>query len=603
MFSLIIFISLSLLSVLGYGIFFKKYIFDTESNNIGELGLFGFFLLFFISLIAHFFIPLSYWFNLPILIFGLLLFLINFKNFKEEYLNIKIYFYILSICILPALFFIKTPADFETYHLPYINYLNEFKIIFGLVNISNNYAYGHGWLDILGLFSIPYIENKGATLIALLFLYFFFLYLITEIVKNESIKVKFFSIIALGYTISNFSKVENLGAEAQSTLLIIIIFLNVLKYLDNKNSHEIIINIFFYFFYALILRIGSLIIVPIIIVILILNIRKIFLLIRKYVKLNIFFLSFFLVIIFKNFIVTGCFVYPIPISCPNYNVSWANPIENTQERYEFISAITKRWKFYILDEANIKTELDYYEPMEKNIILSPKEYNDNKFFWINYFFYDHDAKRILNTFLIIFFCFISFLIFSKKRYIFLEGLVLYPKKNNFVYFGIIFASLMWLFLSPQMRYGGYGVIGGSLIFLSAIILSSYKIERKNFHIVSVFLIFISSFYFITKNITRITDHINSQDNVNLSVWPKYNEKKIGIDYKKITINNNIELNLILTPDNIIKKPIQCGNLKMLCLPEERLVCVSEIKVKNGYYFISNNNKECLIQFQKNYWQH
>ena len=39
----------------------------------------------------------------------------------------------------------------------------------------------------------------------------------------------------------------------------------------------------------------------------------------------------------------------------------------------------------------------------------------------------------------------------------------------------------------------------------------------------------------------------------------------------------LELNLILTPDNIIDKPVQCGNLKMLCLHEERLVCISNIK--------------------------
>jgi len=408
-----------LFSVFGYGVFFKQYIFNTKTNNIGEFGLYGFFFIFFISLLAHFFIPLSYWFNLFVLIVGLLLFIINFKIFKKEFLNLKNNFYILSIFILPALFFNKTPADFETYHLPYINYLNDFKIIFGLVNISNNYAYGHGWLDILGLFSIPYIENRGVSLIALLFLYFFFLYLLTEIRNNKSIKIKFFSIISLVYCLSNFSKVENLGAEAQSTLLLIIIILNVLKYLDNRDSSEIIIRIFFYFFYALILRIGSLIILPIILFILILNINKIFLILKKYLKLNIFVLSFFLIIILKNFIVTGCFAYPIHISCLNYNVSWANPIENTKERYEFISAISKRWKFYILDEANISSELEYYEPMEKNIILSPKSHNDSNFFWIKYFFYDHDVKRLLNTFLIIFFCFMSFLHFQKKNSIFL----------------------------------------------------------------------------------------------------------------------------------------------------------------------------------------
>ena len=591
-----------LFSVFGYGVFFKQYIFNTKTNNIGEFGLYGFFFLFFISLLGHFFIPLSYWFNLFVLIVGLLLFIINFKIFKKEFLNLKNNFYILSIFILPALFFNKTPADFETYHLPYINYLNDFKIIFGLVNISNNYAYGHGWLDILGLFSIPYVENRGLSLIALLFLYFFFLYLLTEIRYNKSIKIKFFSIISLVYCLSNFSKVENLGAEAQPTLLLIIIILNVLKYLDNRNSSEIIIKIFFYFFYALILRIGSLIILPIILFILILNINKIFLILKKYLKLNIFVLSFFLIIILKNFIVTGCFAYPIHISCLNYNVSWANPIENTKERYEFISAISKRWKFYILDEANISSELEYYEPMEKNIILSPKSYNDSNFFWIKYFFYDHDVKRLLNTFLIIFFCFISFFIFSKKKFNFFNFLILYPKKNNLIYLAIIFANLMWFFLSPQMRYGGYGVIGGSLIFLTSKILSSYQIEKKHFLIVSIFLIFISSFYFLSKNITRIAKHINSDNKTSVSLWPIYNNKIIGEDYKKETINN-IELNLILTPDNIIDKPVQCGNLKMLCLPEERLVCISKIKVNKGYYFISNNNKECLLQFKKNYWQH
>ena len=38
---------------------------------------------------------------------------------------------------------------------------------------------------------------------------------------------------------------------------------------------------------------------------------------------------------------------------------------------------------------------------------------------------------------------------------------------------------------------------------------------------------------------------------------------------------------------------------MLRLHEERLVCISNIKVNKGYYFISNNNKECLLQFKKN----
>ena len=533
---------------------------------------------------------------------GSLIFLLNFKIFIDELKKVRGGFYALSALIIPSLIFIKTSADFETYHLPYINYLSDFKIIFGLVNLSNNYTYGHGWLDILGLFSIPYIENKGVSLIAALFLYFFLIYLLDEIILNQSRKIKIFSVLAFTYTLSNFNKVENLGAEAQPTLLLIIIFLNVLKFLDNENSNEIIVKIFFYVFFALILRIGSLIVIPIIIFFLFIKLKEIFFLLKKYFRLSFFILVFFLILISKNFILTGCLAYPIYLSCPGYNVSWANPIENTIERYEFISAITKRWKFYTLEEGNLESELDYYEPMQKNIILSPAEYNKSKLLWINYFFYDHDVKRLLNAFLIVLFSFISFLIFSKNKSNFVNSLILNPKKNNLFYIAILFTNLMWFFLTPQMRYGGYGVIGGSLMFLSTLILSELKIKKEYFIKVSFFLIFISSSFFLYKNTVRILDYIDKRNIGISSLWPIYNEKIINKDYKIKKIDN-INLNLIITPNNIIDKPLQCGNLKMLCLPEERLVCISKIRVKKGYYFISNKNKKCLSQFKQNYWQH
>ena len=82
-----------LFSVIGYGIIFNKFIFNPAEKNIGETAFFGFLLLFFINLLFHFFIPLSYWFNFIILSLG---FLISFKNFnyiKNEILESKnIYF-------------------------------------------------------------------------------------------------------------------------------------------------------------------------------------------------------------------------------------------------------------------------------------------------------------------------------------------------------------------------------------------------------------------------------------------------------------------------------------------------------------------------------
>ena len=54
---------------------------------------------------------------------------------------------------------------------------------------------GHGWMDIMGLFSLPYIETKGISIIALIFFYFFILYLIFEIKNTELKSVKIYSII------------------------------------------------------------------------------------------------------------------------------------------------------------------------------------------------------------------------------------------------------------------------------------------------------------------------------------------------------------------------------------------------------------------------
>ena len=74
-------------------------------------------------------------------------------------------------------------------------------------------------------------------------------------------------------------------------------------------------------------------------------------------------------------------------------------------------------------------------------------------------------------------------------------------------------------------------------------------------------------------------------------------------HEEITIDG-IKLNIVLTTKNIIEKPMRCGNISMLCLIGERLVCISKISTNNGYIFISHsNNKDCLAQWRENYWQH
>ena len=163
---------------------------------------------------------------------------------------------------------------------------------------------------------------------------------------------------------------------------------------------------------------------------------------------------------------------------------------------------------------------------------------------------------------------------------------------------------MWFFLSPGMRYGGYPVVGGTLIFYSSLILSKYTIHDKKFNSVAIFLLLISTSYFVTKNITRVASVISENKFINFP-WPEHKNKTLGIDYKEIIIND-VKFNLILTSENMVDGknigPVMCGDVDMLCMPNERIVCISDVKTNNGYIFIKNDKPECLEQIRSNYWQ-
>ena len=147
-------------SVLGYGILFNNLIYRNKETNIGELGLFGFLLIFFISILFHFFTPLLYWLNFSILLIGLTLSFTNIKFIYKQILYSSKPIILCTAVILTAILINNTHGDHEWYHLMYVNYLNNFKVVFGLVNIQNSLAHNHGWMDVMGLFSLPLIENK-----------------------------------------------------------------------------------------------------------------------------------------------------------------------------------------------------------------------------------------------------------------------------------------------------------------------------------------------------------------------------------------------------------------------------------------------------------
>lgn len=592
-------------SVLGYGIAFNTLVYRDKGANIGELGFYGFLVIFFISIFFHFFTPLLYWINFTLLLIGLIISFYNIRFICKQFLNASNSIFIFTAVILTAILINNTHGDHEWYHLMYVNYLNNFKIVFGLVNIQNSLAHNHGWMDVMGLFSLPLVENKGVSIIALLFFYFFILYLLLEIKTTQLKSVKIYSIIILVYCFATFNKLADFGAEIQPTLIILVLILNILKLLHNKYTSELCVKIMFYFFYALTLRMGSIIALPIILFVFFLNYEIIFKSIFRYYRLISFIFLFLIFFISKNFIVSGCLYFPVYKTClDNKSISWASPIEEARERYEFLKAISHRWHFYIVEEANLERREDYLEPMKSGKILSPREYNKNKFFWLKHWSKDPDNAKLLNAILILLFCYICFFSFSDRKLQIKKSLYIIPKKNNLIHIGMILSVLMWFYLSPSMRYGGYPIIGGALTFYISLILSKRTISKKIFNFVAISLFSISAFYFSSKNISRIVDKIDKNEFINFP-WPEYEVKTLNKDYRTIKIND-INLNLMLTSNDVKNGknigPVICGDVDMLCMPAERIVCVSNMKKNNGYIFVENKKPECLQQIRENYWQ-
>ena len=118
-----IYYNLISLSILGYG-FFMNNILNINSKNFGIIGFIGIFFLILISYSSSLFIAHGYYFNLSIIIIGVLLFLYSLNNIsfaKKDLLIFFLVFLLLFLFILVG----KNHDDFPYYHFPYIHLLTQ----------------------------------------------------------------------------------------------------------------------------------------------------------------------------------------------------------------------------------------------------------------------------------------------------------------------------------------------------------------------------------------------------------------------------------------------------------------------------------------------
>ena len=239
-----------LISIYGYGLIFNNYVFKQESNT-GEIGLYGFILIYFIVFIVHFFLPINIFINYFILLIGLFYFFKIKKNFlntifiNKNYLIIFFLFYLSSLTV-------NLHDDVRSYQLPYINLVQQHKIIFGLVNINDFYVYSHGLYDIMAAFKIPFYENRFVFLIPVIFLFYF----ITAIFNyfqnvNEKKIITTYIFLIFSLFLIKFYRSKEFGTDLPVIALIFlsqIYFLRLFNKFNNALFGKLIIFSLFAFF-------------------------------------------------------------------------------------------------------------------------------------------------------------------------------------------------------------------------------------------------------------------------------------------------------------------------------------------------------------------
>ena len=364
-----------------YGYLFQK------GNNLRSYSLqliFGLIVLSFFSLFINFFSPLNKVLNTTFLIFGLIL-IFYFKHiyFKKKYFIFCLYSSII-IFLLITVSNVYRP-DAGLYHLPYINILNEEKIIIGLSNL--HFRFGHTSIlqytsAILNnlIFNNHGISYPSALLSSAVIINF--LSNLNHKYKKQIYDLHFFIvfsfIIFIFYKINRYSEYGN---DAPAHLLMFLLISEIIKNINN--SKTIIFNYFLISFFILMNKI-------------ILSFSIFFpvaLFFKKEIKFKIFkiknlFLFFFISIwILKNVLVSGCALYPVKITCFE-KLKWTDSKEVVK-----ISTINEAWA-------------KGWPDFRKNNInkLNEKEYSEN-FNWIKTWSKNHLLKitKILVPYLIFLF--------------------------------------------------------------------------------------------------------------------------------------------------------------------------------------------------------
>lgn len=367
--------------------------------------------------------------------------------------------------------------DAGLYHYPYINYLNNEKIIFGLSNINSRF----GHISILQYLSA--ISNNfffltngmllpNALIPMAIYLYFFFEILNTKKKNNNDYLI--FNIICLIFFTYKMNRYGEYGNDYYAHYYAFFLVSLILKFKKFLKSE----TLFFYCSYIFALKITfiNFFILPL-------------LFLKKKIKILKLLFPFLIVLMWliKNIIVSGCIIYPVEFSCFK-KIDWTNNIKNSEQNSKNVNQLVESWSKGWPDQ---KKKLSY------------SDYNKN-FNWLKVWSNNHGLKIFKILIIFLFLIFFIFYFLEKKK---ISKTDISLKKTYIKILFICFLGIiLWFVKYPVYRLG----ISNFIIFFSILYIfinNNLILIEKNHKIIKSICVF-CLLIFISKNLIKIKQKYN-----------------------------------------------------------------------------------------------
>lgn len=479
-----------------------KIIINDKKINLIESTLLGLIIFSFFSVLINFFFPLNQFTNTIVIITIIILFKIKKKIISRN--DFVIFLLISLVSFFITIYDTVNRPDAYLYHFPYIQILNNEKIILGLSNLHFRFAH-ISIAQYLSASNYTYLTNQSSILspIAIFWSLILFYYLndIWKLInKNDDISIgKIFSVFILIYITYKINRYGEFGNDMMGHLTI---FFIVSKFLYHKTSDKF--NLFLICTLSVFAIVNKIFLaISIILPLYIVLKEKI-----SFLK-TIFNLPLILIIIWllKNILISGCVIYPAKQLCFN-NIIWTN-LTQIEREAQSGEAWAKGW------------------PQRNNKEITMKDFN-KKFNWIEAWSKEH-LQLILKTIIpYILIILISF-IFTRTK---MSENFYEKNKLILVLFFSFIGSFLFFSKFPLYRYG-YSYLIIFIISIFTYLFFKY-INKKKFLKFSKIVFFLCIAILISKQMYRVVKFYSFRD-----ATPSINtDKNATKKFEKIFFNED-----------------------------------------------------------------